>query len=945
MKNLNQLDFLMKGYADQASVDDKLVHTWGWRAVMQLMFAVKLTEADSQQAAFSDRVDEAIEQAWKTWQEEGALTKKACLEIEQTLAPLAEAAKSYTLLCIGHAHIDMNWMWSYDETVSITLDTFRTVLSLMDEYPEFTFAQSQASVYEIVAKYDPEMLQQIKRRIHEGRWEVTASTWVEADRNMPNAESMARHFLYTRRYLADLLDIDPATLDLDYEPDTFGHHANVPEVLSNAGVRYYYHCRGAEGPHLYRWQAPSGSSIIVCREPLWYNWDIDGRCAMIVPEFCQKHGLKSALRVYGVGDHGGGPTRRDIERIIEMNRWPIFPRYRFATYHDFFNEVSAVTDQLPVVRGELNFIFDGCYTSQSRIKKGNRHAEQAFYDAETASAMTHFILGSRYPKDDFTRAWKNVLFNQFHDILPGSGTADTREYAMGLYQEAFACINTQHIKALRTLAETIDTSGLAHDENEHWSRSEGAGVGYPTGFGLKSRPSWHQGRRRLFMVWNALPFEREELCDLTVWDWPGDCDRIQVRDEHGQILSHQLLNQGKGKYWGHQFQNLRVLIKVPATGYRTVVVDEMPLQEFEIKGPDLRKIKPAAKVLENEYLKVELSPDNATIVSFTDKETAFDYVADRPSGIFRLIKEDASRGMTAWTVGAYQKVHSLHRDVQFCGHHSDPLSQEVSWKTSFGHQSTLHVKLALHKGERMLRIQVKVNWQEIGSQSEGIPQLNFFMPLSADHEGYHYSIPMGQVWRPCLPHDVPATAYAMAVRTDGDGRPLMLVSDSKYGFRGTEEGLAMTLIRSSFDPDPWPEVGAHEINMVIGLVDDVITQPARLASAFNTPLQALSLKQGQQGERPLQASLFSLSGKGLFVSAVKAAEDGSALIVRLYSQSDQPETALMSFWANPARVILTDVMEQPLKKVNQKPDIQGSTVRVTVPAYSLLTVRIEWNEP
>ena len=175
---------------------------------------------------------------------DGCITLAAADRWEEALSPMSPDCKALTVHFNGHAHIDMNWMWPYHETVSVTLETFRTVLALMEEYPGFTFAQSQASTYKIVEEYDPDMLDEIRRRVREGRWEVSASTWVEADKNMPNEESMARHLLYTKDYLSKLLDIDPATLNLDFEPDTFGHSANVPEILSQGGVKYYYHCRG-----------------------------------------------------------------------------------------------------------------------------------------------------------------------------------------------------------------------------------------------------------------------------------------------------------------------------------------------------------------------------------------------------------------------------------------------------------------------------------------------------------------------------------------------------------------------------------------------------------------------------------------------------------------------------------------------------------------------------
>ena len=189
------------------------------------------------------------------------------------------------------------------------------------------------------------------------------------------------------------MDIDPSSLNFDYEPDTFGHNINVPEVLCDGGVKYYYHCRGFEKHVLYNWKAPSGRQILVFREPTWYNWPMSGHCALRVPEFCKKHGINSMLRVYGVGDHGGGPTRRDIEKIIDMNKWPIFPEFKFGTYDEFYRLAEQNRDAYPVVEGELNVVFDGCYTTQTRQKKGNRISEKLLVEAESASALAN--LGGR----------------------------------------------------------------------------------------------------------------------------------------------------------------------------------------------------------------------------------------------------------------------------------------------------------------------------------------------------------------------------------------------------------------------------------------------------------------------------------------------------------------------------------------------------------------------
>ena len=165
---------------------------------------------------------------------------------EEVLAPIGAIAKQYTLHCIGHSHIDMNWMWSWPETVALTRDTFKTVLKLMDEFSDFCFTQSQASVYAIVCEYSPELLDQIKKHVKEGRWEIAATQWVEGDKNLASGESLARHLLYTRCFLGEHFGLDPEDILIGWEPDTFGHAVTIPSILSRGGVTRYYLCRGGD---------------------------------------------------------------------------------------------------------------------------------------------------------------------------------------------------------------------------------------------------------------------------------------------------------------------------------------------------------------------------------------------------------------------------------------------------------------------------------------------------------------------------------------------------------------------------------------------------------------------------------------------------------------------------------------------------------------------------
>ncbi|MCL2157886.1 MAG: alpha-mannosidase, partial [Oscillospiraceae bacterium] len=350
------------------------------RTVAQIGYALKLSAVN--EGKYDAQIEPIMDFLLSDIGENGAITNPAAKQAEQKLEFMSELAKKMTVVCVSHAHIDMNWMWGYQETAAVTVDTFRTVLNLMKEYPEFTFAQSQASVYKIIEDHDPDMIEEIKARVKEGRWEVSASTWVETDKNMPNGESLARHILYTKRYLSNLLDIKPDSMRLDFEPDTFGHNWSVPEILNKGGVKYYYHCRAFDDEAAYRWQSRNGAEVLVWKDPWWYNSDINHETFFDMPSFAKKYGTDAILKVYGVGDHGGGPTRRDVETLADMMTWPVMPNIKFGTYHEFFGLLEAAKDKLPVVNRELNFVFTGCYTSQSRIKTANRISEDRLYEAE-----------------------------------------------------------------------------------------------------------------------------------------------------------------------------------------------------------------------------------------------------------------------------------------------------------------------------------------------------------------------------------------------------------------------------------------------------------------------------------------------------------------------------------------------------------------------------------
>ena len=905
---------------------------WSNRILYQIAYAHALSKTKG--SHYDELINLAIAALDSRAQKEGAITIDNARQVEDSLAGLSEEAKRYRMICTAHAHIDMNWMWRWDETVSISLDTFRTMLALMKEYPDFKFSQSQASVYQIVETFAPEMLDEIRELVKQGRWEVTASTWVEADKNLPNGESQARHLLYTRRYLTQLFGLTPDQFHLDFEPDTFGHHANVPEILAGAGVKYYYHCRGDEDEQLYRWAAPSGRSILVYREPFWYLGSIEPEMALYAPAFCRKYEMDTMLKVYGAGDHGGGPTRRDIERIADMATWPVFPRIQFGTFEDYFSQVEKASDHLPVKTGELNMIFTGCYTSQSRIKRANRLAEANLNSAEAYASLAA-LNGASYPAQAFEKAWQNTLFNQFHDIIPGSGVIDTREYALGLFQQTMAIASSQKSLAFHALTRQADVTPV----RDASSISEGAGVGYGVEEFKLAQVSRGSGKTRLFHIFNPAAWPRKQVVELVVWDWDGDLARLVVEDEDGKILRQQPVEKGFNDYWQHRYLRLLVELDTPACGYGTVVLKETNAILEDVAFPsDPRIERPEVHTLENELLRATFDSKNCALVSLFDKASGAELVSPVRPAVFRRIQEDDKVMGTAWVVGRYMDVVPLDSNVQVLKYdRSGVLRQSLTYFIPTG-SSKITVTVSLDAGSRGLDYAVDADWHEIGRKGVGVPQLNFLLPLAYTCRAYRYDIPFGTIDRLSQPLDVPANSWAVGLSEDGKQPVVQLITEGNYGFRGVDDALALTMIRSSFDPDPYPEVGNHKINFRVEVAAGSASKQALIANAYNYthPLDVFS----GAGLASSRHSYLSLESGNVGVSAIKISEDNleRGLILRLYETEGEGTNVVFHFDRELIKAEWVDVHEQPAHGGDLV--VEDNRLRLSIGAYQVTAVKV-----
>lgn len=892
--------------------------------------------------------------------------------VESALAPLAPTAKGYTVYLAGHAHIDMNWMWSWPETVSVTLDSFRTMLDLMKEFPEFVFSQSQASVYRIVEEHAPELLAEIAARVKAGNWEVTASHWVEGDKNIAGGESLCRHLLYTRRYMQRLFGLKPGDVPIDWSPDTFGHAATIPSYLARGGVKYLFLHRPGNVqqpvPEAFWWEAPDASRVLVHNaQRRGYNCAIDPNQMLELIQTARKDGgLTFALGAFGVGDHGGGPTRRDLLMRREMDAWPVFPALRCCRAEEYFIRLAREGTRLPVMRGELNYEFAGCYTTQTLIKRANRLGEARVADAETAAALDRLVRGAAYPAEAFETNWRRVLFSHFHDILPGSGVHDTRTYTHGQFQETMASTLTLTTRALRGMAGVVDTARVAGPQPApadvptlFLNGTRGGGAGIAAAEGRLSQYDTHDDSpARPFVVFNLTAVERREVVHLTIWDrepWGTPVrfhdKSFEAVDARGRVLPVQVIEKSKG--WGHLNMTLAVPLEVPALGFTTVVLretlspacpagDAAQLSKPHHCSYAVRERMPSG--IENKHVRVQFDMHTGRIVSFLDKRTGLDLVDAATGGIGLEISVERPHPMSAWCIehsGTPERpaLKSL-REIQQGPYTA---ATEVVYAMR---ESTAKVVFRLDQDDPRLHVTLDVDWFQRGSATEGVPNLRLAIPLALADAKASYEIPFGAVARDTPPdQEVPALRWAKVAGRIGKERTGMLVlNDCKHGHALAGSTLRVNLIRSACEPDPLPEIGRHPMYFALVPVDaDLSTaQATRLAQAFCSPL--LPTGTGvHRGKLPPAATLIDVRGDDVVLSGIKFSEKGDGLIARLYETAGAPAKAAVGIdpaIASPVEAKRVDLMERPLKDAS-KPAITTRAVKFDVPAFGIGSVWIK----
>lgn len=852
----------------------------------------------------------------------------AAVRAIQVLASSLSDRSSQRITLVGHAHIDMNWLWDMAETKKVTHDTFRQVLAFMQEFPQFTFSQSQASTYQFIERLDPEMFEQIRRYVQEGRWELLGGMVTEGDTNLTGGEGLARTLLFGQRYFLSRFG-KPATVG--WLPDNFGHIAQLPQLLRLAGMSAFYghRCQPKLGPYI--WEGPDGTRVIVYNTPT-YNGEITPQLRQVPEQYDPEHG--KLLWVYGVGDHGGGPTRQDITRAVFYNTVPGFPKIQFGTAAQFIESLRDDKKDYPVYRGERQYIYEGCYTSVARIKAGNRRCENLLYSAELLNALMNFY-GHKYPQALLADAWHMVAFNQFHDILCGSAVYESNEASIAAYQMALDKAKEAHYGAIRFLAANVPTDSDCGQpvvvfnprpqprtdvvEVELFSYSA------PPTVRLSNWSGWS----------NGVPETGMEMKRITPVDiGHGPLATLAMADQDGRPVDAQIV-AGKSFPNGWRMKVRFPAKDVPSCGWRVFYA-----KPTEAGIPQNSALRVKGTTIETPFLKVQVDSKSGQVTRIYDKRRKQEVLAKGSPGNVLKIYMEKPHGMSAWNLGPISQVQILDKADHIRVTEYGPVRAVIEvcrrWNRSFFIQ-----RIYVYRDLPRVEFELEAHWFEQGGPTKDAPMLRVTFPVSVRKGRFFCDTPFAAVERPTDGQEVPAQKWVDLSNANGG---VALLNDSKYGHRCDGNELEITLLRASYEPDPYPDQGPHLIRYAVlphagdwrkGLV-------AQEGLFFNTPLLAIETPPNQKGQLSGSGSLMSLSPHNIQLSGIKLAEDDEALIIRIYEAYGKTTIATLTLPQPIRRVERVNLIEQPLEGVAQA-ETAGSTMRVAIRAHEIVILKV-WTE-
>jgi len=781
------------------------------------------------------------------------------------------------LVC--NAHLDPVWMWQWEEAAREAISTFRTAADFLDEYPDFIFNHNESVLYEWVEEYDPALFARIQRLVKQGRWNISGGWYLQPDCNMPGGETMVRVIAAGRRYFAEKFGVQPRVA---YNFDSFGHNGSLPQLLRQSGCDLYIHCRPGESlmklpAPQYRWRGLDGSEVLALRPAAGWYGTFEGTAVESVRralELARKTG-EDVLVLWGLGDHGGGPTRKDLEAIKQLMGETADVEIRHSTPEAYLARLKPPS-AYPVHRGDLQRSFAGCYISMAPIKRAMRRGEALLASAERWSTLAWLERAKPYPQRELDQAWKAVAFNAFHDIIAGSSAerACRQDVTEIFGRSADTCRRLRMAAQMALLPNVEPRPGTVpvYVFNPHASAMI-APVGLEFPIAYMPPPT-------------VEPF--------ALYDDSGR--KVPCQDKGG-AFERTVAIGGWHRYLGF-------VAEVPPLSVRRY---EIRRNEQTAGARPLKVTKTkAAIIVENHWVRAKFLHATGGLASLVDKRTGRELLRGSAQAVAMKDTLDAwggepnvnfstpvgefvplsAREVARWAGEERSDVPALH--VLFEGPVSVTVQSLLGWRRSrVCQQFTLYADLPY------LEANLRVHWQERRQC------LKWVLPLRLRGCRAVCEVPFAAIERPVDGTENVGGRWVRLEEKAGARLAVGVASDAQYAFHATADGeLGLSLVRgavhSRFGDDParadenhtYMDQGQHDFRFRIlsGAAPALAKALIPAAMELNLPLEPLFMyhqptpEPGALARRELP---LTVTPDTVVLSALKKTDEGDDLIVRL----------------------------------------------------------------
>jgi len=830
-----------------------------------------------------------------------------------------------TVYSVGHTHIDVAWMWTLDVTKDKAVRSFSTVIEYMKEYPDYIFMSSQPQLYKYVKDLAPEIYEQIKERIKEGRWEAEGAMFVEADCNLSSGESFIRQIYYGKKFFKEEFGKDSRILWL---PDVFGYSAALPQIMQKCGIQYFMTTKISwnefnKMPYdTFEWVGIDGSKILTHFIPTrdygmgkkegsaetehftTYNGMLNpSQVKGAWQRYSQKELNKEVLMSFGYGDGGGGPTEEmlEVQKRLQYSL-PGCPLVKSDTANGFFEKLEATVKSdpnLPKWVGELYLEYHrGTYTSMARNKKYNRRAEFALLNSEFLCTLTDFLFQTGYPQEILDDDWEILMRNQFHDILPGSSIEAVYEKSQEEYEKIFHSVNTMFAEKTKLLAEHVKA---------------------PKGSLVVLNQNAFTAKGLLVMKEAQVPFE----------------DAVLVRNEK----EYQIQKMSDGNY-------LAKLEDIPSKGYATFEIAQA--KEFsqakafpQTKANENPEVIIEKNHMETPYLILDIDGEGSFTRIF-DKKAERELLKDGQKGNELITYEDRPHNFDAWDINHYytQKAWPIQNvtSMQVC--ENGPLRYGIRIEKSYL-SSTVIQYIYCYPDRAGFDIRYEIDWKE-----KQILLRNYF-PFDIHSQEATYEIQYGNVKR--------ATHYNTSwdfakfevcahkwIDFSEDDYGVSVLNDCKYGCNVHDGVIGLTLLKSAVYPNPSADKEKHEFTYSFLFHEGDFRKAGTIEQAYmlNNPLTAFR-KENEPGELNDSYSFVDCNAKNIIIESVKAAYEGDGIILRMYECFNRRTKVNLTFAEKLKTVYETDMLENELYEINTS---QEKQVCFEMKPYEIKTIKVRLEE-